>query len=132
MNCLCEIPATIGSFSLLQELNLNGNGLEDSYICCLTTLPASLGALTNLKELHLEGNQLSSLPIEIGFLSQLQILKANNNRLSSIPSSIGDCKSLAEVVFWSPVELCIHTHFIMSGKYHFGWRTFLHACGCNI
>ncbi|KAJ4979894.1 hypothetical protein NE237_010674 [Protea cynaroides] len=114
-NSICEIPVKIGSFSVIQKLLLNANGMLDEYISWegitslkslkvlslsqnhLTTLPSSLGTLTSLTQLHVANNKLTSLPSEIELLTQLQILSASNNRLSSVPSSIGNCRSLIEI-----------------------------------
>jgi len=72
------VPAEIGRFSALRELDLRNNQL--------TGVPAEIGQLTSLRKLHLRGNQLTSVPAEIGQLRSLEHLMLHSNKLTSVPA----------------------------------------------
>jgi leucine-rich repeat protein SHOC2 len=80
------VPAEIGRFSALRELDLRNNQL--------TGVPAEIGQLTSLRKLHLRGNQLTSVPAEIGQLTLLRELTLELNQLTSVPAEIGQLTSL--------------------------------------
>ncbi|KAK2798130.1 hypothetical protein FQN50_008941 [Emmonsiellopsis sp. PD_5] len=82
------LTPTIGSLSMLEVLDLHGNGL--------TELPDSLASLTSLRALNVAENHLTSLPFEA--LSGLPLVDINGqkNRLQGdlIPSSVTRLNSL--------------------------------------
>jgi Leucine-rich repeat (LRR) protein len=84
-----SIPASLGSLTNLQTLNLVTNQLSGS-------IPASLGNLTNLQLLYLVQNQLSgSIPASLSGLTNLQVLNLSENQLSGdIPASLGSLANL--------------------------------------
>ena len=75
-----SLPESIGSLTLLTELNLEENELS--------SLPDTIGNLKSLTELYLNNNQLSSLPDTIDNLKSLTILNLTMNSLSSLPDTI--------------------------------------------
>jgi leucine-rich repeat protein SHOC2 len=84
------VPAEIGRFSALRELDLRNNQL--------TGVPAEIGQLTSLRKLHLRGNQLTSVPAEIGQLRSLEHLMLHSNKLTSVPAAIRELRAAGCVV----------------------------------
>ncbi|MFX0170824.1 MAG: leucine-rich repeat domain-containing protein [Candidatus Hodarchaeota archaeon] len=60
LNCLREIPDTIGQLTNLKKLDLTGN--------LLTSLPKSIGGLSQLEVLNLSLNHIQKLPESIAVL----------------------------------------------------------------
>ncbi|WP_162388943.1 leucine-rich repeat domain-containing protein [Spirosoma endbachense] len=87
-----SIPASLGSLTNLQTLNLVTNQLSGS-------IPASVGNLTNLQLLYLASNQLSgSIPASLSALTNLQTLNLSVNQLSGdIPASLGSMANLQQL-----------------------------------
>lgn len=115
-NMTGALPASIGSFTLLQNLTIAGNTLGGALpvdignLTALTqllasansftgTLPAGLGSLTSLLTLDLSANGFSgSIPWQLGSLSVLTTLNLSGNSLSgSIPAAIGNLGSLSSL-----------------------------------
>eukprot|EP00729_Bicosta_minor_P010500 gene10500-16350_t len=84
-----SIPASIGQFTNLQIVFLNGNAITGE-------IPSSIGQMKNLQNLWLYGNKLSGpIPNEIGYCVKLQNLWLNDNRLSGpIPGEVGNLRQL--------------------------------------
>ena len=80
-----EIPAELGSLSILFAMQLTDNSLSGE-------IPAELGGLSYLISLDLSGNELSGeIPAELGGLSYLGFLGLGGNQLSGcVPSSLED------------------------------------------
>ncbi len=85
---LTALPESIGDFSQLRRLELQGNRL--------VSLSESIGKLSNLRELNLENNQLISLPESLGQLQCLEHLNLEGNQLVSLPENIGNLSNLQE------------------------------------
>ena len=107
------IPAELGGLAVVEELNLNGNGLtsvppelgglaELAVLSLasngLTSVPPELGGLAKLEELHLFFNELASVPRELGALGSLRWLDLNGNQLTSVPAELGRLAKLR--VLW--------------------------------
>lgn len=89
-NIAGTIPAAIGSFTGLQQLDLSFNpGLVGS-------IPPEIGQLTTLKKLTIQNCGLTGpVPPTIGNLTNLTFIGLNNNQLSGpIPPSIGKLQQL--------------------------------------
>ncbi|KAG0569578.1 hypothetical protein KC19_6G100500 [Ceratodon purpureus] len=89
-NIAGTIPAAIGSFTGLEQLDLSYNpGLGGP-------IPPQIGQLTTLTSLIIQNCALTGpVPPEIGNLKNLTFIGLNNNYLSgSIPSSIGSLQQL--------------------------------------
>lgn len=80
LNGLNELPANIGDFVDLTELNCQANYLTD--------LPESIGNLKNLTHLYLGHNELSNIPDSIGNLRKLKVLDLANNKITTLPDSL--------------------------------------------
>lgn len=76
--CHLTIPASIGTLTQLQKLDIAGNTLTDEM---------SLQPLVNLKELNVEGLKLRQWDW-LGQLTQLTTLNINNNALPALPASL--------------------------------------------
>jgi len=79
---LIRLPDSFCNLTLLQELTLFGNRLND--------LPNAFGNLTSLRFLNLVRNELKTLPDSLSKLESLQILYLNDNQLKKLPPSFGD------------------------------------------
>jgi len=91
MDLTGNFPATIGSLSYLEILNLSNNQLYGP-------MPASLGNLRNLRVLALSYNQLSGGLPGLGGLSNLQELRVAGNALSGeVPASWGSLPNLQKL-----------------------------------
>jgi hypothetical protein len=84
------IPTTIGSLSLLEYFQLDGNGNDGTGIS--GRIPSELGKCQNLYYLSLDNNTLAeSIPTELGSLSSLQTVSMwNNNLTGNIPAELGN------------------------------------------
>lgn len=84
-NMTGTIPSSIGSFSVIDYLDLYGNFLKN-------LIPKELGLLTTLTYLAINGNSFtSSIPSAIGSLVNLIHLDVSDNALTGvIPSFIGE------------------------------------------
>jgi Leucine-rich repeat (LRR) protein len=85
------IPATIGSISSLNTLDLAGNG-NDGRIGIRGSIPSELGKCQNLYYLFLDNNTLAeSIPSELGSIPALQYLfVARNGLTGTIPVELGN------------------------------------------
>jgi Leucine-rich repeat (LRR) protein len=115
------LPPTIGSLSLLTELNISGTQiselpteigqlglLERLYCngCPLLEIPAEVGQLANLRFLHAMGCRLTTLPPEIGALTKLQHLSVkDNHEFREMPPEVGDCSALETLSVAGCLEL---------------------------
>ena len=79
------IPATIGNFASMGEIDLQANQLTGP-------IPAELGNLSQLTDLELYWNRLTgSIPPELGKLANLRVLHLIGNQLSGpIPPELGN------------------------------------------
>ena len=77
---LDSLPPAVGRLPMLEELNLEGNKLQQ--------VP-DLSQLRTLQRLTLANNQLTGLPEALGQLSQLTLLNVSSNRLTQLPASFG-------------------------------------------
>lgn len=84
------IPAAIGSFSGLEQLDLSYNAQLRGVI------PSEIGQLTTLKSLIIQACALTgSIPTTLSNLKSLTFLALNNNQLTgAIPSSIGSLQNV--------------------------------------
>ncbi|CAK5265523.1 unnamed protein product [Mycena citricolor] len=81
--------ATLGQFTSLRRLNLDGNSFR--------SVPDSLGELRWLESLSCANNSLSELPQSIGRLQKLETLDVHNNSLTELPVSLWNCASLSRL-----------------------------------
>ena len=88
-NNLDSLPASIGNFYNLEELDLS--------LSHITVLPKEIGKLTRLKKLKLWHTGLTELPKEIGNLTALTYLDVAENELREIPKEIGKLKALKQL-----------------------------------
>jgi hypothetical protein len=86
---LQSLPAEIGNFPELLELNISRNKL--------IVLPAEIKNLKNLRVLRANSNYLQRFPEEITQLSLLQILELYQNKIITIPPSIAALSNLREL-----------------------------------
>lgn len=113
------IPAAIGAFTSLTELEMWGNQLTgpippelgnltgltflDLQVNQLTgNIPSGLGNLINLEQLALGNNQLTgNIPVELGDLTKLYFLSLRDNQLiGPIPDEIGNLTLLSSLNLW--------------------------------
>ena len=109
---LTKLPAEIGQFVHLKNLDLSSNKLEELpaeigqlvnltwlsfYVNNLTSIPAEIGLLANLTMLDLGYNQLTTLPAEIGELNKLTYLRLIYNKFTIFPAVIGQLNNLTEL-----------------------------------
>lgn len=109
---LPSMPPSIGRFTALKELVLNGNkftSLPNELGACqqltkfnvannqLRSLPSSLGWLYRLEELHISGNPIGRLPDSIGNLRMLQVMDANTCSLNAVPDELVYCTQLMDL-----------------------------------
>ncbi|MCF7800206.1 leucine-rich repeat domain-containing protein [Candidatus Babeliales bacterium] len=85
-NFIKKIPAQIGDFTKLKNLNLSNNQIEE--------LPEQICNLKNLVNLDLSNNQLKKLPQNIKNLDNLWRLNLDNNCLQDLPEDLADLKNL--------------------------------------
>lgn len=83
---LSSLPEEIGALTLLKELYLFGNKLEE--------LPQALSSLSNLEILWIQNNQLKVIPESISKLSKLKDIAAFSNHIVDISSKILSLPSL--------------------------------------
>ena len=85
INLTGHIPASIGTCSSLQNLDLSQTSLDGP-------MPSSLGNLAHLQRLYLQSNNLEGpIPSSLGNLTHLRYLYLLNNNLDGpIPSSLGN------------------------------------------
>ncbi|CAM9905214.1 unnamed protein product [Phaeothamnion confervicola] len=104
--------ATIGSFSLLRELDVSANRLNALPLeleqCkqlrrlkangnYLRSVPPGLGTCMLLEEVVLSENKLTELPDSFGNLIVLRVLLLQNNDLRSLPCGLGGLNKLVEL-----------------------------------
>lgn len=85
-NKLIHIPASIGTLTLMTQLDVSHNALDE--------LPAELGMCRRLRILHCNDNKLSELPSALSDCRFLEELVASHNRMVTIPSSLGQLEHL--------------------------------------
>lgn len=88
-----QLPAEIGQFPVLTQLNLSDNDIGGP-------IPASIGDLDAVLFLLLHRNELTgSIPPEIGDLDAVDVLQLDNNQLTgSIPPEIGGLQTVRTVI----------------------------------
>ena len=86
------IPKEAEELLALEEINLNGKGLND--------IPREITYLKNLTFLELSNNNLTYLPANIGSLENLNFLSISINKITKFPESITKLKKLNN--FWFP------------------------------
>ncbi|CAM9466212.1 unnamed protein product [Chrysoparadoxa australica] len=98
LNLICndldgEIPATVGYFEYLEELNLSYN------FRLVGSIPGTVGKMRHLRVLHLYSTSLTGLiPKELGKLRLLEELWLNCNQLTGmIPPELGLLSNLREM-----------------------------------
>jgi len=124
-----EVPASIGLFGNLRELQLAENNISTKHISPkigklkkleilsfykneLDSVPSFLMQYPELEELDLYYNKIERIPPEIANLKKLRRLYLANNKLYSIPDEIGDLTALEELylkhnrISYLPNSLC--------------------------
>src|SRR4051794_25960471 len=79
-NDLDSLPASIGKFTNLEELDLS--------LSRISKLPPEIGDLRKLERLKIWSTNLTSLPKEIGDLLQLRYLDVGENEITELPKEI--------------------------------------------
>ncbi len=99
------IPAEIGDFASLVELDLSFNRLSG-------TVTSELGSLTNLTMLSLHSNALSgSIPTELGNLTNISQMYLSSNALSgSIPTELSSLTNLNDAVLAQQCSIWLDPH----------------------
>ena len=87
-NQLTNIPATISSFKVIQEIDLSDNQLS--------VLPKTINSLNFISKINLSGNRLTKLP-ELSNLSSLTELILDDNDFEVLPLTITKLKSLEKL-----------------------------------
>jgi len=88
-----EIPAWIGEFSQLKELNLDANFFGWN-VKKIVAIPASITQCTNLEILSLRDHVIKSLPEGFSSLAKLKRLDLRNNAITNLPDDFGKLGAL--------------------------------------
>ncbi|KAF9662377.1 hypothetical protein SADUNF_Sadunf18G0046900 [Salix dunnii] len=104
----CGNPASIGSFTYLQVIDLSSNSLSGS-------IPLNIVGCFQLRALVLNNNNVSGqIQPELDALDSLKVLAISNNRISNeIPLTLPGCKSL-EIVDFSSNNLSGNLNYVIT------------------
>jgi hypothetical protein len=90
-----EVPASLGQFTLLRELNLDKNRLR--------SLPDTLAACRHLVEFSAEGNRIEGWPEVVMSWGELELLALGDNYIDSISLDIDALIRLRKISLWANI-----------------------------